>query len=98
MHSLGVGVGVWCSMGCEAFTHIYLLITLHRYSWLFYINPNFYGFSAMARVLLQDIDLGCQYDSPIECFPSSGAYLLTYFDLHRTNPYLNVVVSLLFLN
>ena len=47
----------------------------------------------MARVLLQDIDLGCQYDSPIECYPSSGAYILTYFDLHRTNPYLNVVVS-----
>ncbi len=65
----------------------------YRYSWLFYINPNYYGFSAMARILLQEIELGCQYQSPIECYPSSSAYILTYFDLHTINPYLNLLVS-----
>lgn len=47
----------------------------------------------MVRVLIEDLDLGCAYDSPIECYPSSGAYILTFFDLHATNPYLHVVVS-----
>ena len=47
----------------------------------------------MVRVLIEDLDLGCAYDSPIECYPSSGAYILTFFDLHTANPYLHVVVS-----
>lgn len=64
-----------------------------RYRWLFLVNPNYYGFSAMVRVLIEDLDLGCAYDSPIECYPSSGAYILTFFDLHAVNPYLHVVVS-----
>ncbi len=46
----------------------------------------------MTRILLENIDLGCDYQSPIECFPSSAAYILTYFDLHTVNPYLNLLV------
>ena len=69
-----------------------------RYQWLFFINPNFYGFSAMTRVLLQNLDLGCQYPSPIECYPTSARYILTYFSLHLVNPYANILVRRSFQN
>ncbi len=64
-----------------------------RYSWLFYINPNYYGFSSVARLVLEDITLDCQYQSSIECYPSTGKYLLTYFTLHEVNPFFNISVS-----
>lgn len=65
-----------------------------RYKWLFYVNPNFYGFTAVSRVLLEDYRVSCPYESTIECYPSSALYILSYFSLDTINPYLNTVVSL----
>jgi hypothetical protein len=60
---------------------------------LFYINPNFYGFTSVSRVLLESYEVHCPYESDIECYPSSALYILSYFSLDTINPYLNVVVS-----
>jgi hypothetical protein len=64
-----------------------------RYRWLFYINPNYYGFSAMTRVVLESVDLGCSHQSPIECYPTSAGYIISYFSLDLTNPYASIMVS-----
>ena len=49
----------------------------------------------MIRVILQDISPKCEYQSSLECYPSTGEYLLSYFSLHNINPTLNILVSLL---
>ena len=67
--------------------------TYYRYGWLYYINPNFYGFTAVSRVLLENYEVQCPYESDIECYPSSSLYIISYFSLDTVNPYLNVVVS-----
>ncbi len=84
----------WQEYFCSSIsTYLQTLSSSYRYTWLFYINPNYYGFSSIARLILEDINLECDYHSPIECYPTTGKYLLTYFDLHTVNPFLHILVS-----
>ena len=68
------------------------LFWLHRYRWMVYINPNYYGFSSSAFFLLSEFDSGCE-GSQFECFTSSGEYILQQFNFNNINPYLHIVVS-----
>ena len=70
-----------------------IAFAVFRYKWLFYINPNYYGFSAIGRVLLSDTEFSCVYDSELECYPYTGIYILTRFDLNNINPHYNILVS-----
>ena len=63
-----------------------------RYCWLFYINPNFYGFSSSAYILLDNFHPKCD-QSELECYVKSGEYILRQFSFDQINPYLNLVVS-----
>ena len=67
-----------------------------RYRWLTYINPNYYGFSASAVLLLSDFESGCERDggSVLECYPQSGEYILNQFNFKDVNPYYNITVSM----
>ena len=69
----------------------------YRYRWLVYINPNYYGFSASAVILLSDFESDCERDggSELECYPLSGRYILDRFNFNLINPYQNIVVSVL---
>ena len=62
-----------------------------------FINPNYYGFSASAVILLSDFESDCERDggSQLECYTSSGEYILDVFGFNTVNPYLNIVVSYL---
>ena len=44
--------------------------TADRYRWLSFINPNYYGFSASAVILLSDFESDCERDggSELECY------------------------------
>ena len=68
-------------------------LVCYRYVWLFYINPNYYGFSAMARILLNDLKFECAYDSELECYPFSSDYIMEYFGLNTVQPFVHVMVS-----
>ena len=63
-----------------------------RYCWLFYINPNFYGFSASAFILLENFQPNCD-QSELECYVQSGEYILRQFSFDQINPFLNLAVS-----
>ena len=60
-----------------------------------YINPNFYGFSASTVILLSDFQSDCEINggSELECYTSSGKYILDSFSFNDINPYRNIVVS-----
>ena len=60
-----------------------------------FINPNYYGFSASAVILLSDFESDCERDggSELECYTASGDYTLAIFDFSTVNPYQNIVVS-----
>ena len=60
-----------------------------------FINPNYYGFSASAVILLSDFESDCERDggSELECYTTSGKYILDSFDFTDINPYANIVVS-----
>ena len=61
-----------------------------------YINPNYYGFSASAFLLLEDFETSCDRKAnttEIECYPESGEYILKRFDFDEINPYYNILVS-----
>ena len=47
----------------------------------------------MIRLLLGTTNLGCLYDSDVECYPTSSMYVLTYFNFNDINPHLHLVVS-----
>ena len=66
-----------------------------RYRWIIFINPNYYGLSAVSVILLSDYESECERNggSEFECYPSSGDYVLTTYDFGDTNPYFNIVVS-----
>ena len=66
-----------------------------RYRWLCYINPNYYGFSASAVLLLSDFESDCERDggSELECYASSAQYILKQFSFSDVNPYQHIVVS-----
>jgi hypothetical protein len=66
------------------------------YRWLSFINPNYYGFSASAVILLSDFESDCERDggSELECYPVSGRYILENFAFNVVNPYQNIVILL----
>lgn len=59
---------------------------------MFYINPNYYGFSASAFLLLADFKTSCE-GSEFECYTSSGEYVLNQFSFNEINPYQQALVS-----
>ena len=70
-----------------------LLRFTFRYNLLFYINPVFYGFSAITKVLLQDVQLKCENDSILNCLSTDGNAVLTRFGFDTVNVYENLLVS-----
>ena len=64
------------------------------YQWLFVINPNFYGFSASARIILDNLRLTCPYESELECFTTSANYTLQQFDFINIQPYQHILILL----
>ena len=66
---------------------------LCRYNLLFYINPQLYGYSAITKVLLQDIRLPCEYESILNCISTDGNAVLARFYFDSVNPYENLMVS-----
>ncbi len=66
-----------------------------RYRWIFYINPNYYGFSASAHILLSDFNNDCNggVDDILKCYVESGNYVLKSFNFDGVRPYMHVAVS-----
>ncbi|XP_065845243.1 uncharacterized protein [Oscarella lobularis] len=64
------------------------------YAWLFYINPNFYGYSSMMRLIMPGIDVGCDFDSTTECYPTTGEFWLEHFGFEKTEPFLGLLIIL----
>lgn len=64
------------------------------YNLLFYINPQFYGYAAITKVLLKNVRLTCEYDSTLSCISTDGNAVLTRFGLDTVNPYENLVIML----
>jgi ABC-type multidrug transport system ATPase subunit len=60
--------------------------------WLFYINPNFYGFSSSAFILLSSLQNSDTCTSELECYVGSGRYILEQFQFTNINPYLNITI------
>ena len=59
-----------------------------------YLNPTYYGFSAMTYLLLEDYNVGCG-STELDCYPNSGAFLLRQFSFEHINPYLHIVVRII---
>ena len=57
-----------------------------------YINPNYYGLSSVAFFVLSDFDTDCS-GNQLECYISSGPYVLNMFFFDKVNPYLHLAVS-----
>ena len=74
------------------FVPIHLMPVYYR--WLFVINPNFYGFSASARIILDNMRLTCPYESELECYTSSANYTLQQFDFINIQPYQHILILL----
>lgn len=74
-----------------------LCVCVCRYNLLFYINPQFYGYSAITKVLLKDFHLKCDYESKLSCISTDGNAVLATFDFDSVNPYGHLVVSIKFL-
>ena len=68
------------------------MLCSHRYRWLFYINPNYYSFSASSFLLLRNFDTGCK-SSSFDCYTSSGVYILQQFGFDAVNPYQHILVG-----
>ncbi|KAL9959098.1 hypothetical protein ACROYT_G036181 [Oculina patagonica] len=64
------------------------------YNLLFYINPVFYGFSAITKVLLQDVQLKCENDSKLNCISTNGNAVLARFGFDTVNIYENLAIML----
>ena len=64
------------------------------YQFLFVINPNFYGFSACARLILDNLKLSCAYESELECYTTSSNYTLQQFDFIDIQPYQQLLILL----
>lgn len=57
---------------------------------MFYINPNYYGFSSTAKLLLADY-VPC--NDTVECYLSTGDYALKTFNFDNVRPYMHISVS-----
>ena len=74
------------------FTSLYFWLHF-RYNLLFYINPQFYGYSAMTKVLLLNVRLKCEYESTLNCISTDGNAVLARFGFDTVNVYEHLVVS-----
>ncbi|KAL9959100.1 hypothetical protein ACROYT_G036183 [Oculina patagonica] len=64
------------------------------YNLLYYINPVFYGFSAITKVLLQDVHLKCENESILNCISTDGNAVLARFGFDTVNIYENLTIML----
>ncbi len=95
-----------CVQCVHIYTHVRVLVrgfscdsplpssSAPRYRWLVYINPNYYGFSSSAFLLLDDFKTDCE-GTAFECYTSSGEYILSQFDFDQINPYLHILVRIM---
>lgn len=58
-----------------------------------YVNPNYYGLSSVAFLILSEFDTQCE-GNQLECYATSGPYVLSLFFFNNINPYLHILVSL----
>eukprot|EP00118_Oscarella_pearsei_P004171 m.17345 g.17345 ORF g.17345 m.17345 type:complete len:1779 (+) comp27452_c0_seq1:72-5408(+) len=65
------------------------------YSWLFYVNPNFYGYSSMMRFIMPKIDIGCGFNSTVECFPTTGEFWLEHFGFQHAEPFFGLLIIMI---
>lgn len=72
---------------------MFFIVFHFRYNLLFYINPTFYGYAAITKVLLQDARLKCEYDSILNCISTDGNAVLARFGFDAVNVYEYLVVS-----
>ena len=61
---------------------------------MFYINPNYYGFSSTSYLLLTNFDSRCA-GTELECYITSGEYTLAQFNFEDTNPAFHIMVCIL---
>jgi hypothetical protein len=61
---------------------------------LFYINPQFYGYSAITKVMLQNVRMKCEFESTLNCISKDGNAVLAMFGFDSVNPYGHLVVSI----
>ena len=71
-------------------------IICSSYNLLFFINPQFYGYSAISKVLLQNVRLKCVYESTLNCISTDGNAVLARFGFDTVNIYEHLVVSFSF--
>ena len=76
------------------YVHVYgfLKKNLYRYRWLVYINPNYYGLSSVAFFVLSEFETDCT-GNQLECYITSGPYVLNQFFFDKVNPYFHLAVS-----
>ena len=67
---------------------------LLSFLWLMYLNPSYYGYAGMLRLVLPGLQTGCDYQSTIECYPDTGAFWIDDFGIDEVQPYLYLLVSL----
>ena len=77
----------------EIMALVFSYIIPHRYRWLVYINPNYFGLSSVAFFVLSDFDTQCR-GSQLECYATSGPQVLSNFFFDNINPYLHIVVRI----
>ena len=58
---------------------------------MFYINPNYYGFSSSAKTLLADY-VPC--DNSADCYLRTGDYALKTFNFDDVRPYMHISVRI----
>ena len=71
-----------------------IFVLLFRYNLLFYINPQFYGYAAITKILLLNVRLKCEYESTLNCISTDGNAVLARFGLEAVNPYEHLVVCI----
>ncbi|CAH3186192.1 unnamed protein product [Porites evermanni] len=64
------------------------------YNLLFFINPQFYGYAAITKVLLKNNRLKCQYESTLNCISTEGNAVLSRFGFHDVNIYEHLAILL----
>jgi hypothetical protein len=70
--------------------------TPYPYYLLFYINPNYFGFSASANLILSSFNENCSLNvSSLGCFLQSGDYILTAYNFDDVRPYMNIACLIL---
>ncbi|XP_062523405.1 uncharacterized protein LOC134198090 isoform X2 [Corticium candelabrum] len=62
------------------------------FAWLFYINPSFYGYASIMRLIIPGIETGCDFQSTIECYPNTGSFWIEHFGFEFIQPYLSLMI------